>query len=86
MDVFIVAFCYLLLSTFQLNMVRQRKDSDSLERVDGSKPTWKVCLDVQLFFLASHLHVLPVLVLVSNFCPTHAEIFHYCGRHKLSDH
>ncbi|CAF96820.1 unnamed protein product [Tetraodon nigroviridis] len=26
-------------------MVRQRKDGDSLERVDGSKPTWKVCLD-----------------------------------------
>ncbi|TNM88452.1 hypothetical protein fugu_004706 [Takifugu bimaculatus] len=25
----------------KLNMVRQRKDGDSLERLDGSKPTWK---------------------------------------------
>lgn len=41
---FIVRFRYLPLSTFQLNVVRQKKDGDSLERVDGSKPTWKVCL------------------------------------------
>ncbi|XP_033939144.1 liprin-alpha-4 isoform X4 [Pseudochaenichthys georgianus] len=28
-------------STQELNTVRQRKDGDSLERTDGSKPTWK---------------------------------------------
>ncbi|XP_029682967.1 liprin-alpha-4 isoform X8 [Takifugu rubripes] len=28
-------------TTQELNMVRQRKDGDSLERLDGSKPTWK---------------------------------------------
>ncbi|XP_047188825.1 liprin-alpha-4 isoform X1 [Scophthalmus maximus] len=28
-------------TTQELNMVRQRKDGDSLERTDGSKPTWK---------------------------------------------
>lgn len=47
-NVAIVPFWYLPLSTFQLNMVRQRKDGDSLERLDGSKPTWKVCLDAWL--------------------------------------
>lgn len=33
-------------------MVRQRKDGDSLERLDGSKPIWKVCLDVWLILSA----------------------------------
>ncbi|XP_068171483.1 liprin-alpha-4 [Antennarius striatus] len=28
-------------TTQELNMVRQRKDGDSVERTDGSKPTWK---------------------------------------------
>ncbi|XP_037534884.1 liprin-alpha-4, partial [Nematolebias whitei] len=28
-------------TTQELNMVRQRKDCDSVERTDGSKPTWK---------------------------------------------
>uniref|UniRef100_A0A668AVG0 PTPRF interacting protein alpha 4 n=1 Tax=Myripristis murdjan TaxID=586833 RepID=A0A668AVG0_9TELE len=28
-------------TTQELNMVRQRKDGDSMERTDGSKPTWK---------------------------------------------
>lgn len=33
-------------TTQELNMVRQRKDGDSVERTDGSKPTWKVFLAV----------------------------------------
>eukprot|EP00064_Thunnus_orientalis_P004239 superscaffoldBa00000380_g4250 len=28
-------------TTQELNMVKQRKDNDSVERTDGSKPTWK---------------------------------------------
>lgn len=50
----IVPSWYLPLSTFQLNMVRQRKDGDSLERLDGSKPTWKVGLDVWLMWVCLH--------------------------------
>lgn len=53
-------------------MVRQRKEGDSLERVDGSKPTWKVCLDARLILLC--LHVLSVLVFVSYLCVAHAGI------------
>lgn len=51
--------------TLQLNMVRQRKDGDSLERTDGSKPTWKVFLAVWLFFCS-------VLYLMSAYsvCPS----------------
>lgn len=53
-------------------MVRQRKDGDSLERVDGSKPTWKVCLDVRP--ILSCLHVLSVLVFVSYLCFTQESL------------
>lgn len=67
---FIVPLRHLSLSTFQLNMVRQRKDGDSLERLDGSKPTWKVCVDARPTL--SCLHVLFVLVIVSYRCSAHA--------------
>lgn len=57
-------------------MVRQRKDGDSLERVDGSKPTWKVCLGVRVILL--RLHVPSVLVFVSYLCSHTQKHSHFC--------
>lgn len=49
-------------------MVRQRKDGDSVERTDGSKPTWKVFLAVFVlnFISVRHVSVWPLCA-----SPTH---------------